>query len=332
MLGKYILSMQTNNRVVAITGAAGYVGTRLLHNLEEAGEQPKLVAIDTRPLAFPIHNVAAYRRDVMEPIDDALLQHRVTSLVQLVFIARRGRNRREVAAIRQANLDTLKAVLDSCVRARVRHFIYLSSHTVYGPHADNPIPLTDKAPLRPLPDFPYGYDKFLSEQLIQDFAEQHQDLKVTILRSCIVLGPNANNSITRAFFRPLLLGVLDYNPPIQFVYEDDLARVLAIVIAEELTGVFNVAGEGVVFYRELANIVKSRLVNLPSLIAYALVNLTWDLGIQRDSTATGLDLVRYPIVMDTSSLRRATGYRFRHSSLETLTSFANSRIFDKEPE
>ena len=324
--------MGTNNRVVALTGAAGYVGSRLLHNLEEAGQQHKLVAIDTRPLAFPIHNVAAYRRNVTESIEDTLLHHKVTSLVHLAFIARRGHNRREVAAIRQANLDALEAVLDSCVRAGVRHFIYLSSHTVYGPHADNPIPLTDKAPLRPLLDFPYGYDKFLSEQLIQDFTEQHQDLKVTILRSCVVLGPNANNSITRAFFRPVLLGVLDYNPPIQFVYEDDLARVLAIVIGEELPGVFNVAGEGVVFYRELADIVNSRLVNLPSLIAYAVVNLTWDLGIQRDSTAPGLDLVRYPIVMDTSSLRRATGYRFRHSSLETLTSFANSSIFEEEPE
>ena len=35
-----------------------------------------------------------------------------------------------------------------------------------GAHADNPIPLTDAAPLRPLPDFPYGYDKFLSEQML----------------------------------------------------------------------------------------------------------------------------------------------------------------------
>ena len=324
--------MESNNRVVAITGAAGYVGTRLLHILEGEGNQHKLVAIDTKPLAFPIHNVAAYRSDISEPIGDTLLHHKVTSLVHLAFIARRGRNRREVAAIRKANLDSLKAVLDSCLQAGVHHFIYLSSHTVYGPHRDNPIPLTDKSPLRPLPDFPYGYDKFLSEQMIQEFGDQHQALKVTILRSCVVLGPNANNSITKAFFRPVLLGVLDYNPALQFVYEDDLARVVAIVIGEEIPGVFNVAGEGVVFYQELAKIVNSKLISLPSLMAYALVNLTWDLRIQRDSTAPGLDLVRYPIVVDTSSLRCATGYKFRHSSLETLTSFANSRVLYKDSE
>ena len=323
--------MEQSDKVVAVTGAAGYIGSRLLQKLEDDGERRNLVAIDAKPLAFPIHNIAAYRQDVAESIDEILLHHRVTAVVHLAFTSRRGRNRREVGAIRQTNLDTLKSVLDSCIRASVRHFIYVSSHTVYGPRPDNPIPLNDDAPLRPLLGFPYGYDKYLSEQLIQEFSQQHQDLKVTILRSCVVLGPNANDSIAKGLFRPLLLGVLEYNPPFQFVYEDDLARVLAIVIEQELSGVYNVAGEGVVFYRELADIIKSRLVTLPGALAYFVAQLTWDLGIQKDSTASGLDLVRYPIVLDTGKLRRATGYRFWHTSLETLTAFANSCLLYKEP-
>lgn len=324
--------MEQTSKVIAITGAAGYIGRRLLQELEENGEQRKLVAFDTKPLAFPIHNVAAYRQDVAEPIDDTLYNHRVTTLIHLAFDAKRGRNRREVAAIRQSNLDALRSVLVSCVRAQVRHFIFLSSHTVYGAHRDNPIPLTDDAPLRPLADFPYGYDKFMSEDLIREFAEEHQDLKVTILRSCIVLGPNAQNSISKGLFRRLLLGVLDHNPPLQFLYEDDLARVVAIIIGREVPGVFNVAGEGVVFYRELAATIKSRLLSLPALLAYPLAQLTWNLGIQRDSTASGLDFVRYPIVLDTSKLRQATGYRFWHTSLETLTSYTNSCLLYREPE
>ena len=324
--------MEQANKVIAITGAAGYIGSRLLQKLEENGEQRKLVAFDTSPLAFPIHNVAAYRQDVTEPIDDTLHGHRVTTLIHLAFNARRGRNRREVAAIRQSNLDVLKSVLDSCVRAQVRHFVFLSSHTVYGAHRDNPIPMADNAPLRPLADFPYGYDKFISEELIREFAQQHQDLMVTILRCCIVLGPNGQNSISSGLFRRVLLGVLDYNPPLQFLYEDDLARVLAIIVGREVPGVFNVAGDGVVFYRELAAIIESRLLSLPALLAYPVAQLAWNLGIQRDSTASGLDLVRYPIVLDTSKLRRAIGYRFWHTSLETLTSFTNSCLLYREPE
>ena len=317
--------------VVAVTGASGYIGTSLLQNLEEEGAQRKLVTIDINPLPFPIHNITVHRQDVTESIEDVLRRNRVTTLVHLAFISRRGRNRREVASIRQANLDALKAVLDSCLRARVRHFIYLSSHTVYGAHEDNPIPLTDAAPLRPAPDFPYGYDKFLAEQMIGEFAQEHQRMTVTVLRPCIVLGPTAANTVTKAFFRPWLLGVLDYDPPLQFLYEDDLARVLTIIIERGLPGVFNVAGEGVVFYREMAKMIKSKLVSLPPLLAYPLVQLTWKLGIQRESTSCGLDLVRYPMVLDTGGLHRATGYRFWHTSSEALSAYANSRVVGKEP-
>lgn len=313
-----------------MTGAAGYVGRRLLQKLEEMGEQRKLVAFDIRPLTFPVHNVAAYRQDVTESIEATLRRHRTTTLVHLAFNAKAGRNRREIAATRDNNLDMLKSVLDSCVRAGVSHFIYISSHTVYGPHPDNAIPLPDTAPLRPLPDFPYGYDKFLSEQIIEEFAEQHQDIKTTVLRACVVLGPNADDPISKAFFQPVLLGVLDYNPPLQFLYEDDLARVIGIIIGEEIPGVFNVAGEGVVFYQELAKITKSKLINLPALLAYPLAQLTWDLGIQRDATASGLDLIRYPIVLDSGRLRQVTGYQFWHTSLETLTSFTNSCLLVKD--
>ncbi len=318
--------MQKTDRVVAVTGAAGYIGRRLLLELEENGDRQQLVALDTRPLAFPIHNVSAYRRDVTEPIGDILEGRRVTTVVHLAFDARRGRNQLEVAAIRQNNLDALKSVLDGCARAQVGHFIFLSSHTAYGAHGDNPVPLRDDAPLRASPDFPYGYDKLLSEDLVQEFAAQHQGITTTILRPCVVLGPNSHNSIVNGLFRPLLLGVSSSNPPLQFLYEDDLARVLAMIIAQEIPGTFNVAGEGVVFYRELAGVIKSKLVNLPAFLAYPAVQLAWRMGVQREATAAGLDLVRYPIVLDTSKLRRATGYRFRHTSMETLTAFANSRL------
>jgi UDP-glucose 4-epimerase len=313
--------------VVAVTGASGYIGTRLLQELEQLH---KLVAIDTRPVTFPIHNRAAYRRDVTEAIDDILLHHRATTLVHLAFVARRGSNRGEVDAIRQVNLNALAAVLDSCVRAGVNHFIYLSSYTVYGAHPDNPIPLVEKVSPRPLPDFPYGYDKHLSELTIGEFAEQHAEVMVTILRPCIVLGPNGASPITGGLFRPWLLGVLGYNPPLQFLHEDELARVLTIIIRRKLPGVFNVAGEGVVYYDKMAEIIKSRLIILPAFLAYPLAQTAWNLRLQRDSTSAGLDLVRYPMVLSTSKLTQATGYRFRHTSLETLTAFANSLLRYKE--
>ena len=321
--------MADDTKAVAITGASGYIGSRLLRRLEDEEGIRKLVAIDIHSPIEPIHNMAAYRKDVAKPIDSALLTHRVTTLVHLAFITQPGRNRREVNSIRQTNLDTLRSVLESCVRAGVNHVVYLSSYTVYGAHPDNPIPITDSAPLRPLPDFAYGYDKYLSEQILLEFQEQHPDIAVTILRSCVVLGPSANNYVAKAFFRPWLLGIWNHNPPMQFVYEDDLARVLTIVVQQRLAGVFNVAGDGVVFYREIAEMIGSRLAVLPAFLAVSLTQLTWNLRIQVDSPGAGMALVKYPIVLSTGKLHEVTGYRFWHTSLETLTAFTNANLVDR---
>ncbi len=321
--------MADDTKAVAITGASGYIGSRLLRRLEDEEGIRKLVAIDVHPPTEPIHNMAAYRMDVAEPIDSALLAHQVTTLVHLAFITQPGRNRREVNSIHQTNLDTLRSVLESCVRAGVNHVVYLSSYTVYGAHPDNPIPITDSAPLRPLPDFAYGYDKYLSEQILLEFQEQHPDIAVTILRSCVVLGPSANNYAANAFFRPWLLGIWNHNPPMQFVYEDDLARVLTTVVQSRIAGVFNVAGDGVVFYREIAEMMGSRLVMLPAFLAFPLTRLAWNLRIQVDSPGAGLALVKYPIVLSTGKLHEATGYRFWHTSLETLTAFTNANLVDR---
>ncbi len=123
---------------------------------------------------------------------------------------------------------------------------------------------------------------------------------------------------------------MNHNPPLQFVYEDDLARVLTIMIQRGLPGIFNVAGDGVVFYHEMAEVIKSRLLNLPAFLAYPLAQLTWNLHLQRESTASGLDLIRYPILLSTAKLHWATGYRFWHTSLEALTAYANSSYLYKE--
>jgi UDP-glucose 4-epimerase len=310
-------------KVVAVTGSSGYIGSRLLPQLEEENLE-RLVAFDTRPLPLPIHNITVYRQDVGRPIEDALRQNGVTTLVHLAFVRNWGRNRREVRNVRENNLRTLHAVLDSCYRAGVQHIIYLSSHTVYGAHRDNPMPLTEQAPLRPLVDFSFGYDKFLSDQILESFAERHSEIKIAILRVSPVLGPSADNDISRIFLNPRPLGVHGYNPPFQFLHEADLARILSIIIQRSISGIFNVAGDGVAFYREIAEAIPTRLRCMPAVLAYPLMGLSWGLGLQHDRSPAHLDFMRYPILLSTGKLVQATGYRFKYTSLETLISFVNS--------
>jgi UDP-glucose 4-epimerase len=315
--------MTEPSNVVAVTGASGYIGARLLQELEEENLD-KLVAIDTKPLPFPIHNIAAYRHDVETSIGDILSQWRVSTLVHLAFDGRRGSNRREQGDIRQGNVRALNAVLESCVRAGVPHVIYVSSHTVYGARPNNPVPLTERANVSPVRSLPLGFSKTLSEQALDLFRQRHEEIKVTVLRPCAVLGPGADEDLSRVFLHPGLLEVWGYNPAFQFLHEDDLARVITVVIRQGLAGVFNVAGEGVAFYHEVEAILQRRMLRLPLFLAGPLAELTWQLGLQNGATRSELDLLRFPTLLSTAKLEAATGYHPHYTSLEALTAFANT--------
>ena len=307
--------------VVAVTGASGYIGSRLLQELEAEEHLGKVVAIDTRPLSVPIHNVASERLDVTHPLDDVFRKHQVNTVVHLAFILRPGRSRAERARVRQVNLDGMMSVLAASRAAKVSSFIYLSSHTVYGAHGDNPVPITEDAPLRPSLAFQYSNDKALCEGVVQKFAAESPEVNVTVLRTCVVMGPGADNYITRAFFKPVLLGVMGYDPPLQFVHEDDLAKLLRLVVMEPCPGTFNVAGEGVVYYSRLAHLAQRKLLFLPSAMAYPLTQLAWKLGIQKEAPAAGLDFIRYPIVVSTGKLKKETGFQFFYTSEDALADF-----------
>ena len=318
--------MNDRRPVVAVTGAAGYIGSRLLQELEKEENLERTVAIDTSPLRMPFHNVASERLDVTQPLDDTFRDYGVNTVVHLTFILKPGHKRREVDRSREANLRSVHSALRACHAAKASNFIYLSSHTIYGAHVDNPVPITEQAPLRPSRSFQYSHDKALCEGVVREFASENPQVSVTILRSCVVMGPGADNFVTRAFFRPLLLGVMGYDPPLQFVHEDDLAKILHLLIMEPRPGTFNVAGEGVIRYSRVAHLAESKLIFLPPLVAYPLTQMAWSLGVQKDAPAVGLDFIRYPIVISTGKLRKEIGFRFFYTSEEALMSYLPSRI------
>lgn len=311
--------MTTQRKVVAVTGSSGYIGAKLLEHLEETPGLGKLVTFDTRPMAAPIHNIAAYRRDVAEPMGEELSLHRVSTLAHLAFARSASPRRRDRAIASGQNRRMLESVINSCIQANIGHLIYLSSHTVYGARPDNPLPVNEDSPLNPAPGFQYASEHRRAERVLTEFAQARPEVKVTIFRCPPVLGTMAGISLLREFYFPGALRASDYNPPLQFAYDDDLARILCLAITEELPGVFNVAGDGVVFLRELDEALEIRKFRLPLLLARPLNRL---LG--GGFTYADHNLARWPIIMSAARLHQVTGYRFRHTAQEAVTAFANS--------
>ena len=319
--------MDASPPTVAITGAAGYIGTRLLQELENQGEVRKVLAMDTKPLSSSSQNVVYDSTNVIGLEDTAFRDHGVTTVVHLAFNFGPGRNPNEVDRIRRANLGGVDSVLNACRGSNVTNLIYLSSHSVYGASADNPIPITELAPVRPTATFQYAYNKGLCEAQVREFAQDNPEVNVAILRCCMVMGRGTDNRVPKAFFKPVMVGVKGYDPPLQFVHEDDLARLLHMLIMTPHPGIFNVAGDGVINYTDVVRAARRRLIMVPSVVVYPLVQLAWTLGVQKEAPAVGLDFVRYPVVVSTAKLKKETGFRFLHSSEEALLAYLLGKRF-----
>ena len=319
--------MDASPPTVAITGAAGYIGTRLLQELENQGEVHKVLAMDTKPLSSSSQNVVYDSTNVIGLEDTAFRNHGVTTVVHLAFNFGPGRNHNEVDRIRRANLGGVDSVLNACRGANVSNLIYLSSHSVYGASADNPIPITELAPVRSTATFQYAYNKGLCEAHVREFAQDNPEVNVAILRCCMVMGQGTDNRVPKAFFKPVMVGVKGYDPPLQFVHEDDLARLLHMLIMTPYPGIFNVAGDGVISYTDVVRHARRRLIMVPSVVVYPLVQLAWTLGVQKEAPAVGLDLIRYPVVVSTAKLKKETGFRFLHSSEEALLAYLLGRRY-----
>jgi UDP-glucose 4-epimerase len=308
--------------VVAVTGAAGYIGRKLVARLAAQESIQRIVATDIRPLAASGPKVVFLQQDITEPLEQAFRENGVQAVVHLAFVLRQGRDRR---AIHRTNVEGAASVLRACHAAGVRRMVVLSSSTVYGAHPGNPVPMTEDAPVRPPPGFHYACDKAESERVFQHYASTHGDTELSILRGCVVMGPSASNFITAAMFKPVLVGVRRYDPPLQFVHEADVVDLLWRFVAEAHPGVYNVAGTGTVRWSELARLAGRRFIWLPAAAAYALTQVTWWLRLQNDSPAVGLDWIRYPWVVSTERLERETSFRFQHTSEEALRGYLDAR-------
>ena len=306
---------------IAVTGACGYLAGRIIRRLQVIAGVDYILATDIRLPGeeFSSKKVEFRKLDVSEPFPDLLREHRIESVIHLAYVMNPGHDRR---AAWQVNVQGTANLLDACSNSGVQHISYLSSTSVYGAHPDNPEFLTEDSPVRPIKGFQYSEDKAEVETLLSAYATSHPEVAVTVLRVCPVLGPHADNFIAAAFSKPFLVAVRGYDPPMQFIHEDDLVDNFLDCLKKRPRGTFNLAGEGTIRWSEMARIFGRRLLNLPAPVLYGLTGIGWALRLQHDSPPCGIDFIRHRWTASTQKARRELGLTFRISSREAWESFA----------
>jgi UDP-glucose 4-epimerase len=304
---------------IGITGIAGYIGSRLLAQLNEMPEVENVVGIDIRPPSSPSSKLSFYRRDIRSPVDDIFRIHKIDAAIHLAFIVSPTHRIKDA---RQTDIDGAKRFLEACRQGRVKNILYLSSHTVYGAFADNPASIKEDQPVRILPGFQYSEDKISVERLLIDFVKDSPDAALTILRVCPVIGAHAADSISAVMMKPpMMLRLRGYDPPMQFVHEDDLVRLIGMLMVDSVPGIYNVAGDGEIKYTDIAGLVGKRMLAAPESLVRPLLGFSWKLHLQSQSPPPGLEFIKYPPLVNTQALKDRTGFRFGYSSREAVAAY-----------
>lgn len=298
---------------VAVTGAAGFVGRRLVSELAEAGHD--VLALDIASMDLPA-GVEQRRVDILQG-SLAVEFEGAEAVVHLAFQMDPIRDEKRMHNI---NIDGTRNVFECALEAGVRRVVYLSSATAYGAHADNDFPLTEKSPLRGNQDFGYARMKAEVEEWLWPWVEQHPELAVTVLRPSIIFGPGVHNFITKFFEMPRFVSVSGHRPPWQFTHVDDVVDAIEHVLDKDLDGPVNVAPEGWLSADEVEAIMGRRSIRVPEEVAFTATEKMWEAGVGH-ADAGIVHYVMHPWVVAVDRLIES-GFRFRHSNRDVLAEFA----------
>ncbi len=313
---------QTGGRTVAITGARGFLGSEVVKRLEEDRRYDRIIALDIKKPDVPLDKTRFYKLDLTLPTADAdlaslLQREKVDSLFHAAFLS--SPTHQVAWAHELEDIGTMH-VLNACAEARIDKLVVSSTTLVYGPSAHNPNFLAEEHEPRGNPQWPFIQDKVNAELQVRRFRKENPETRVSVLRAAPILGPTAQNFVTRFFSRPVAPVLMGYDPLLQFVHETDVIDAFKLALDGDFPGVFNIVGDGVLPYSTVLALMGKLPLPMPTFVAKSLARALWATQIVSEPPAF-LNLLRFLCVADGTKARAVMGFQPRYDIKSTILDF-----------
>lgn len=316
-----------NGPRVCVTGADGYIGRLLIETLaRRRAAFGGVTAMDVRetPPDRRLRGVEYIRADVRDPDLSGILSGRrfdaVVHLASIVMPTKRRSREFEYSV----DVVGTRNVLRWCAESGVKQLIVTSSGAAYGYHADNPVPLRESDAVRGNRHFPYAYHKRLIERTLECRRGLHSGPRQLILRVGTILGKSTHNAITDLFDKPVILGVSGHDAPFVFIWDRDLVEIILKGVLDGIEGVFNVAGDGWLTTRELAQKLGKPYVELPARFLAGAIRGLGMVGLTQYGPEQ-VDFLRYRPVLSNERLKSVFGYVPKKTSEEVFEYYQRHR-------
>ncbi len=299
---------------VVVTGISGNLGRALAKQLHV---EARVVGIDRRPLKDRPKDVEHHQVDLRKArVEEAFRRRQVDALIHLGIM---HDPRVPFSEAHSFNIHGTQKILELCVRHGVRKVVVLSSANVYGPRPDNSNFLAEETPLMAADRFSEVRDLIEVDMYAQSFLWRHPEIETVILRPVNIVGPTVRNAPSNYLRLPRPLTVMGFDPMIQLIHEEDVARALALALKPGVRGVFNVSGPGEVPLSAVLKELGRSPIPVPQFMLRPAMKRLFRAGLS-SFPAGELDHLQFLCVVDGSRAAREMGWAPRHGLRETIRS------------
>lgn len=171
---------------VLVTGGAGYIGSHMVWELVDAGED--VVVIDRLSTGFDwavSPEAKLVRGDIadQELVGRLIRENGIDAIIHFAGSIVVPESVADPLGYYDNNTCKTRGLIETAVREGVKHFIFSSTAAVYGAAGIEPV----REDARLAPESPYGLSKLMSEWMLRDAAAAHP-LRYTALRYFNVAG------------------------------------------------------------------------------------------------------------------------------------------------
>jgi UDP-glucose 4-epimerase len=299
---------------VVVTGISGNLGRALAKQLHV---EAQVVGVDRRPFRDKPKDIVHVQVDLRKARVEEAFRHRTVEAV--IHLGIMHDPRMPFSEAHSFNVVGTQKLLDLCVRHGVKKVVVLSSANVYGPLPDNSNFLTEETPLMAADRFSDVRDLIELDMYAQSFVWRHPDIETVILRPVNIVGPTVRNAPSNYLRLPRPITVMGFDPMIQLIHEEDVARALILALKPGVRGVYNITGPGEVPLSSVMKELGRPTLPIPHFMLRPLMRRLFRAGVV-SFPPEELDHIQYLCVVDGSRAAREMGWAPRYTLRETIRS------------